>query len=468
MYRLAYRNFGDHESLVVNHSITAGSSVGVRWYELRNPNGAVNVFQSGTYAPDSAYRWMRSIATDKAGNMGLGYSKSSSSIFPSIYFTGRETGDPLGTMQTESLLISGGGSQQPTLSRWGDYSAMRIDPSDDCTFWYTTEYLRSSGTFNWSTQVGSFKFSSCGAPASPPAAPSNLVATAVSSRIDLTWQDNSNNESGFKIERCQGTQAFCNGAPANYSQIATTAANVTSYQDTGLTASTTYTYRVRAFNGGGDSGYSNNSSATTQAAPPTPNAPSNLTAGALNTYQISLTWQDNSNNEDGFNVYRCVGCADPKTGGTKVASVGANVTTYTDGSSSTPLNQSTTYTYQVTAFNGSGESGASNNASATTQTEAAPTNLQSSARSNGQRGNRRKDFVDLTWSDNSGDEDSYRVERCAGAGCSNFSEIATTGANAVSYTDNTVALRTTYSYRVRAHSPGGFSTYSNVSTVTTP
>ena len=161
MYRLAYRNFGDHESLVVNHSVTAGSSVGIRWYEIRSPGGTPTVFQQGTYAPDGTFRWMGSIAMDKAGNIAVGYSASSSSINPGIRYTGRAPTDPLGTMQAEQVIKAGGGSQLTGLSRWGDYSAMTVDPVDDCTFYYTAEYLKSSGTFNWSTQIASFKFPSC-------------------------------------------------------------------------------------------------------------------------------------------------------------------------------------------------------------------------------------------------------------------------------------------------------------------
>lgn len=168
MYRLAYRNFGDHESIVVNHSVTAGSSVGVRWYEIRSPNGTPTVYQQGTYAPDANYRWMGSVAMDKAGNIGLGYSVSSTSMHPSIRYTGRQVSDPLGTMTlAEQSIVEGTGSQQATLSRWGDYSAMRIDPRDDCTFWYTNEYLDADGTFNWRTQIASFSFASCGGPPSP-------------------------------------------------------------------------------------------------------------------------------------------------------------------------------------------------------------------------------------------------------------------------------------------------------------
>ena len=164
MYRLAYRNFGDHESLVVNHSVTAGSgAVGVRWYELRAAAGALSIFQQGTYAPDLNFRWMGSIAMDQSGNIGLGFSVSGTSRSPGIHYTGRLAGDSAGVMtQGEGTIIDGGGSQGAGLSRWGDYSMMAVDPSDDCTFWYTNEYLQTSGTFNWSTRIASFKFPGCG------------------------------------------------------------------------------------------------------------------------------------------------------------------------------------------------------------------------------------------------------------------------------------------------------------------
>src|SRR5262249_23741778 len=145
MYRLAYRNFGDHQALVVNHSVKVGTSrknpyTGVRWYELRKTTGAWSVFQQGTFAPDTSFRWMGSVAMDKVGNIGLGYSVSSSSVLPSIRFTSRVPTDPLGTMQAEVNLLNGGGAQTGSLHRWGDYSSLSVDPSDDCTMWYTTEY----------------------------------------------------------------------------------------------------------------------------------------------------------------------------------------------------------------------------------------------------------------------------------------------------------------------------------------
>jgi len=112
MYRLAYRNFGDHEAVVVNHSVDAGSSVGVRWYELRQtPTSAFSLFQQGTFAPDSTYRWVGSAAMDSAGDIALCYSASSSTLFPSIRYTARVPSDSLGTMEAESVLQAGGGAQ---------------------------------------------------------------------------------------------------------------------------------------------------------------------------------------------------------------------------------------------------------------------------------------------------------------------------------------------------------------------
>ncbi len=167
MYRLAYRNFGDHESLVVNHSVTAGSSVGARWYELRSPNATPIVFQQGTFAPDANFRWMGSIAMDHVGNIAVGYSVSGSGINPAIASTGRVPTDPPGTLEAENTILGGTGSQLTNLNRWGDYSSLSVDPVDDCTFWYTTEYLKTDGTFNWSTRIASFKFPSCSTTPTP-------------------------------------------------------------------------------------------------------------------------------------------------------------------------------------------------------------------------------------------------------------------------------------------------------------
>ncbi len=167
MYRLSYRHFSDgHEALFVNHSVNPGYvASGSRWYELRPASGGANgvtVNQQSTYAPnDGRSRWMGSIASDKAGNVALGYSGSSSSAYPSIYYSFRSPSDTLSRLGSEQTLYVGTGSQQRSLNRWGDYSSMTVDPKDDCTFWYTNEYLVSNGTFNWHTRIGSFKISGC-------------------------------------------------------------------------------------------------------------------------------------------------------------------------------------------------------------------------------------------------------------------------------------------------------------------
>ena len=161
MFRLAYRNFGDHESLVVNHTIKGGALAGVRWYEIRNPAASPFVFQQGTVVDPNIDFWLGSIAMDKAGNIALGFSASSHALDPSVFLVGRAPSDPAGTMAGPIVLVNGGGVQEQSFKRWGDYSSMAIDPGDDCTFWYTQEYYKSSGSFNWSTRISAFKFDSC-------------------------------------------------------------------------------------------------------------------------------------------------------------------------------------------------------------------------------------------------------------------------------------------------------------------
>lgn len=160
MFRLAYRNFGDHESLVVNHSVTVGTGAGVRWYEVRSPGTTPAIAQQGTYAPSVIFRWMGSVAMDKIGNMAMGYSVSGSRTFPNIRFTGRAVSDPPNQMAVEQQAVKGIGSQTRP-DRWGDYSSMSVDPTDDCTFWFTTQSLGKTGSANWRTSVVHFKFTNC-------------------------------------------------------------------------------------------------------------------------------------------------------------------------------------------------------------------------------------------------------------------------------------------------------------------
>jgi hypothetical protein len=175
-FRLAYRNFKDHESLVTNQSVEALPGVaGVRWYEIRRDGaGNYSLYQQGTYAPtDGVHRWMGSAAMDKKGDIALGYSVvNGTDVFPGIRYTGRLSGDPLGQMTLgEGVIKNGAGVQTTTNSRWGDYTSMNVDPTDDCTFWYVDEYYQVSGvplppppgadTRPWQTRIASFKLPGC-------------------------------------------------------------------------------------------------------------------------------------------------------------------------------------------------------------------------------------------------------------------------------------------------------------------
>ena len=159
MFRLAYRNFTDHESLVGNFTVNSGGVAGIRWFELRGVTaGPVTVFQESTYQPDTTWRWMGSAAMDGQGNIAIGFSASSSSIKPQIRYAGRLVTDPINSLaQGEAHLFDGPGAQTGTSNRWGDYSALTVDPTDDATFWYTNEYYPTTTTFNWRTRIGSFK-----------------------------------------------------------------------------------------------------------------------------------------------------------------------------------------------------------------------------------------------------------------------------------------------------------------------
>jgi hypothetical protein len=172
MYRLSYRNFGAYESILATHTVQIqlngnGSQSGVRWYEIRNPGATPTVRQQSTFSPDSTtYRWLPSLAQDKFGNVLLGYSASSSTVYPSIRITVRRSTDALGQMQPEMLVKTGLGSQtvSPTSTsgrdRWGDYASVAVDP-DGCTLWFATEYLTTTGPTAWATHLFSAKFSGC-------------------------------------------------------------------------------------------------------------------------------------------------------------------------------------------------------------------------------------------------------------------------------------------------------------------
>jgi hypothetical protein len=171
LFRLAYRNFGDHESLVTVHAVapSGGSTAqaAMRWYELRaTPVGsAFSLYQSGTFQNKSVSLWMGSAAMDKQGNIALGMSASSDAKDPSVWYTGRLASDPLGKMEQPTVAAKGSAIESGDSQRWGDYSSMSIDPGDDCTFWYSQMYYNQKHggpvSSDWDTRIAAFKFDNC-------------------------------------------------------------------------------------------------------------------------------------------------------------------------------------------------------------------------------------------------------------------------------------------------------------------
>ena len=198
MFRAVYRNYGDHQSLFASHTVNAASGfqAGVRWYELRDPAGATpTLTQNSTYAPDAVNRWMGSIDADLAGNLALGYSASSTTLGPELRFAGRASADPPGVLTTGETTLSGTACaaapcNQTGADRWGDYSSLEVDPTDNCTFWYTSEYAKLSSGSNWYTRIGAFRFPTCTNPSSTLVASGGNQATAGSAyAVTVTVKD---------------------------------------------------------------------------------------------------------------------------------------------------------------------------------------------------------------------------------------------------------------------------------------
>ena len=220
LHRLAYRNFGSHESLVTNQSVEASTTMsGIRWWEIRSPNSNPVLYQDSTYAPglqDGIHRWMGSIAMDSAGNMALGYSASNgTTTFPSSWYTGRLASDPLNTMpQGEGIIVNGTGSQTGS-QRWGDYTSMNVDPVDDCTFWYVNQWVPTTSSVGWQLRIGAFRFAQCGT------ADFTLGATPQSVNVcapaDASYTVNVGQVSGFTNPVTLGTTGTPAGATTNFS-----------------------------------------------------------------------------------------------------------------------------------------------------------------------------------------------------------------------------------------------------------
>ena len=195
MFRLQFRKFADHQSMVVNHTVDIGNSTGIRWYELRRTTDNWYLHQQSTYAPDSNFRWMGSIAMDDSGNIALGYSISGPNLFPSVRYAGRMAHDPLGQLTiAEREIIPGGGAQTGEWGgqgRWGDYSSMSVDPMNPQTFWYTQEYYDSTLLLQWKTRIASFSFANIltmHATATPP-----VICMGSSCRLNMETSGGSGN-----------------------------------------------------------------------------------------------------------------------------------------------------------------------------------------------------------------------------------------------------------------------------------
>ena len=354
MYRLAYRNFGDHESLVTNHTVAMDgnmamtSQTGIGWYEIRSPNAATpDVYQEGTTADPngSTFRFMGSIAQDKQGNMALGYSSSSSTTHPGIEYVGRTIWDPPNQLpQAAATIIAGTGSQTGSAARWGDYSSMQIDPVDDCTFWYTNEYLQTTSVNSWRTRIASFKFPGCGGtvpttPTAVAAAPSNASAT-VSFGASSTGPD-------LPIMRYKVT-----ATPGGASCTTTT----TSCTVSGLTNGVAYTFVANARNAAGDSA---NSAASAPVTPFTvPGAPFAPPAVAGN-QDASVSWSPADNGGSAITKYTAT-----------AAPGGASCTTSGTTCTVSGLTNGTAYTFSVVATNVAGDGPPSTTAAVTPTSQA--------------------------------------------------------------------------------------------------
>lgn len=257
MHRAQYRIVNGQERVVLNHTVDAGSArAGVRWYEVRDLGTTPVIYQQGTYAPaDTEHRWMASIAMDHVGNIALGYSVSSGTVYPGVRYTGRLTSDPLGIMaQGEVSMIEGTGSQTDSAARWGDYSSMNVDPVDDCTFWYTQEYYATISARDWHTRIGSFRFPNCSI--GPQGAIEGQVTNAsnndpiagarieASSSPTLTYSAFSNGSGNYTLIVPAGVPYTVTGSAYGYLPATFTNVNVmsgtTTTQNISLTVAPTY------------------------------------------------------------------------------------------------------------------------------------------------------------------------------------------------------------------------------------
>jgi len=433
MKRLQYRNFGSRESFVANWTVSNSGQAAPRWFELRKTNGAPGgtwtLYQQGTHAPDaSLHRWAGSIAMDQNGNVGFGYStvNGSSPNYPTIKYSGRLAGDALGTLQAEATIQAGSGSQTGSAGRWGDYSSMTVDPADDCTFWFTSEYIATTGGAPWLTRIASFKFPTCSG-CTAPGAPNLTSATGTCAGVNLAWTAGSGTTNSYNVYRSTNTSCPV-GALTKLNGSAIPSGTLT-YSDSTAVAGTTYTYVVRgACDSGGttESGNSNCLAATRLAAPAAPTAVSATVNSCAN---IVVTWT-NGVGATSHNVLRYNGACPSAVGLTTFTGV---TTPYTDLTAAA----GSSYCYVVRAVNACANTdaaGVTGTRLAIPATPAAPTATPTCS------------GIDLTWTAVPLAA-TYNVLR--GTSCAGIASIATFVAG-TAYSDASAVAGTSYFYAIQA------------------
>jgi hypothetical protein len=353
MKRLVYRNFvGVREALVGSWTVdaTGSSRAGIRWFELGKTNqaagGSWSINNQGTHSPDATNRWMPSIAMDRLGDIAVGYTAGSDTVYPSIRYATRLAGDAAGTMQTEATLYAGASSQTSTSCRWGDYSAMNVDPVNDCTFWYTSEYIVGG---SWRTRIGAFTLPDCLC-VTPGAPTIGTVTAPADNKISVSWTPGSPAGATYKIYRSTGT---CPGGM--YAAIASGLAS-SPYVDTTVNGGVTYSYKVTAVDATGGCESAQSGCAAATATGPCLTAPTFGGLTAVNnsrdsTCGLALLWSMGSSGCSGgtvtYSIYRSTSASfTPAVTNLVTSGLSQSTTSYTDSNS---LTSGTNYYYVVRA-----------------------------------------------------------------------------------------------------------------------
>ncbi len=348
MYRLQYRSFAGYRTLLANHSVDAGSgTAGVRWYELRNGGSGWSIYQQGTFSPDMDSRWMGSIAMNKSGDIAAGYSVSSPGVYPSIRYAGRLATDPLGVLsQGETTLVAGAGSQTGA-SRWGDYSTLTLDPTDDCTFWYTQEYMGATSAAGWKTRIGSFQLPCCITPGAPTI---GTVTVPANNQLTVSWTPGSPAGITYNIYRSTGA------CPGGAYALVKLGQPSSPWTDTTVSGGVTYSYQVAAVETTGMcesslSGCAYAAATGSCIVAPTFGGLATVTAPSAATCGLVLGWAAGSSGCPGgsitYNIYRNTSAAFIPGPATLVATgISGATTSYSDFNG---LSNGATYYYIVRA-----------------------------------------------------------------------------------------------------------------------